>query len=174
MKNPLTRRIQIQWIVATAFAVVGITGCTAISGTLTWNKRYPILPLKVIGTQGGPNPQTLEHQINLQAIQIRQDRDRLVGRVTYGKVSISGREVSVPYFVDDLPLPTPISGPVTIRICAEPAPGGAFLHDRSSSTGNDVTLTSSVPITGFDLDYDPPPAEFIFPCRRGPPPPRPR
>jgi hypothetical protein len=161
MKNPFTRRIQIQWMLVTAFAVVSIAGCTSISGTLTWNKGD--FPSPIIGALGVPNP-TLQDEIKLQARQYYEFQlYRVLGRVTYGKVSISGREVSVPYLIDALPAPTTRSAPVKVLIVADPKPGGIFIHgpyDPNNDvyslpqTGelNPVTL-GNAPITGFDLNY---------------------
>src|SRR5262249_51544409 len=163
MKNPFSRPIQIQWTLATAFAVVSIAGCTSISGTLTWNKGDIPLPSPIIGTQGGPNPITLQNEIQLQA---RQYTDfqvyRVLGRVTYGNVSMSGREVSVPYSIDGLPAPTTRSAPIQVIIVASYG-RGRFIHGPYNPNNdvlsiplnnhlNDVTL-GNVPLTGFDLNY---------------------
>jgi hypothetical protein len=161
MKNPFTRRIQIQWMLATAFAVVSIAGCTSISGTLTWNRGDIPVPSPIIGARGVANP-TLQDEIKLQAHLTTITDFPLVGQITYGRVSISGREVSVPYLID---LQTLSSFPAFISIYARPKPGGGFLrgpynpnNDVAYIPGgldgiNAVTLTSAGPITGFDLNY---------------------
>jgi hypothetical protein len=151
-------------MVAAVLAVVSIAGCTTISGTLTWNKGAIAVPSPIIGALGVPNP-TLQDEIKLQAYQRTQDGSWLqVGRVTYGKVSIVGREVSVPYYIDNLPLATPTSGSIIIDIETRPKPRGAFFHGpynpedgiayNPSDRINWVVLTSRVPmVTGFDLTY---------------------
>jgi hypothetical protein len=125
------------------------------------------LPSPIIGTQGGPNPITLQDQIQLQAFRIDRYGWAAVGRVTYGKVSILGREVSVPHGVSDIEAPTPMSGDVTIKIFSHVKVGGEFVHGpynpanglfitkypNDVSTLNTVTLTSAAAVTGFDLNY---------------------
>jgi hypothetical protein len=155
---------------ATALAVVSIAACTSISGTLTWNKGDIVVPSPIIGKQG--NPITLQDEIKLQ-VYLETERGLIaVGRLTYGKVSIVGQKVSVPYLVEALPLPTfstytgtPLEA---FDFRSHPRPGGFFLRGpynpnndfailpggyRQILAMNQVTVTSNDPVTGADLNY---------------------
>jgi hypothetical protein len=155
---------------ATALAIVSIAACTSISGTLTWNKGDIVVPSPIIVKDGDlvRNPITLQDKTKLQCYVETEKGLIPVGWVTYGKVSIVGQKVSVPYVVNYLPLPdfSRYPGGGAYNFNAPETHRGFFaigLYDPNNDflTGNwnsvmgrnQVSVTSNTPITGVDLNY---------------------